>query len=186
MPTFDLRDYRDTDSASWLECRLLSFFHTEYYDDVVTERPRFDPADYLVAVENDTVVGLMDLELFEADGKATIDVLAVHPRHQRRGIAQALLENGLARLRDRGIRTLDAWTRGDEAANAWYQSAGFVERYRYLHVYKKYDDGDEGFETPTGVKKIIMAFMHAELDQEAQLRERFSRIHACRRYVLDL
>lgn len=186
MHTFDLRDYRDTDAASWLECRLLSFFRTEYFDDVVTERPRFDPADYLVAVEDDTVVGLMDLELFEADGKATIDVLAVHPRHQRRGIAQALLENGLARLRGRGIRTLDAWTRGDEAANAWYQSAGFVERFRYLHVYKKYDEANDGFVPPTGVNKIVMAFMHADPEQENELRARFSRIHACRQYVLDL
>lgn len=186
MHTYDLRDYRDTDSASWLECRLLSFFHTDYYDDVVIERPRFDPADYLVAVENDTVVGLMDLELIEAEHKATIDVLAVHPRHQRRGIAHALLENGLARLRDRGVCTLDAWTRGDEAANAWYQSAGFVERYRYLHVYKKYDEGDGAFESPTGITKIVMAFMHAEPGQENELRERFSRIYTCRQYVLDL
>lgn len=186
MHTYDLRDYRDTDSASWLECRLLSFFHTDYYDDVVIDRPRFDPADYLVAVEDDTVVGLMDLELFEAEHKATIDVLAVHPRHQRRGIAHALLENGLARLRDRGVRTLDAWTRGDEAANAWYQSAGFVERYRYLHVYKTYKDSADGFETPTGVSHLIAAAMHANLDQEAHLRERFSRIYTCRQYVLDL
>ncbi len=186
MHTYDLRDYRDTDSASWLECRLLSFFRTDYYDDVVIERPRFDPADYLVAVENDTVVGLMDLELIEAEHKATIDVLAVHPRHQRRGIANALLENGLVRLRDRGVRTLDAWTRGDEAANAWYRSAGFVERYRYLHVYKKYDEGDGAFESPTGITKIVMAFMHAEPEQENEVRERFSRVYTCRQYVLDL
>jgi ribosomal protein S18 acetylase RimI-like enzyme len=185
VPSYEIRDFRDTDTDSWLECRLLSFFHTEYFDDVATERKRFDPADYLVATENDQVVGLMDLDL--GDGTATIDVLAVHPRHQRRGIANALLAEGLARLRDRGgIRTLDAWTRGDEAANAWYQRNGFVENYRYLHVYKHYEDGDEGFTLPTGVDKLIAAAMHAKLDQEERLRERFRRIHVCRQYVLVL
>jgi ribosomal protein S18 acetylase RimI-like enzyme len=182
--TYDIRDYRDTDSASWLECRLLSFFHTEYFDDVVTKRPRLDDAHYLVAVENGTVIGLMDLEL--AGDMATIDVLAVHPRHQRRGIASALLENGVARLRAGNVRTLDAWTRGDHAANAWYQRAGFVERYRYLHVYKTYPDSGDGFETPTGVDHLISAFMHAKLEHEAEFRERFGRVHACRQYVLEL
>ncbi|NIK55532.1 hypothetical protein [Kribbella shirazensis] len=107
----EIRDYRTTDVASWLRCRLLSFFDTEYYD------------------------------------------------------------------------VLDAWTRGDAAANDWYRRSGFTENYRYLHVYKSSQDGADGFETPDGVNDIVSAFMHAPISAEAGMRERFSRVHVCRQYV---
>ncbi|WP_371406033.1 hypothetical protein OHA10_10755 [Kribbella sp. NBC_00662] len=38
----EIRAYRDTDASSWLQCRLLSFFTTEYYDDIVVNRPVFE------------------------------------------------------------------------------------------------------------------------------------------------
>jgi ribosomal protein S18 acetylase RimI-like enzyme len=142
----EIREYRDTDAQTWLRCRLLSFFGTEYYDDIVVERPAFEnPAHRLVAVEDDTVVGLMDVEIF-AD-RATIDVLAVHPDHQRRGLATRLLDAVLPHLR---IGVLDAWTRGDESANEWYRRSGFTENFRYLHVYKSPQEDADGFETPAG------------------------------------
>jgi ribosomal protein S18 acetylase RimI-like enzyme len=175
----EIRDYRDADAASWLQCRLLSFFGTEYYDDVVVERPVFsNPAHRLVAVENDIVVGLMDVELFP--DRATIDVLAVHPDHQRRGLATQLLDAVVPRLHG-GL--LDAWTRGDASANEWYQRSGFTENFRYLHVYKSWQDDADGFETPEGLGKPVHAFMHAPISLEASLRERFSRVHVCRQYV---
>jgi ribosomal protein S18 acetylase RimI-like enzyme len=102
----------------------------------VTQRPVFDnPAHRLVAVDDDTVVGLMDVEIFT--DRATIDVLAVHPDHQRHGLATQLLEAVVPRLQ---VGVLDAWTRGDASANGWYQRSGFTENYRYLHVYKSSQD----------------------------------------------
>jgi ribosomal protein S18 acetylase RimI-like enzyme len=178
----EIRDYRDADAASWLQCRLLSFFGTEYYDDVVVDRPRFEnPAHRLVAVENDTVVGLMDVEIFT--DRATIDVLAIHPDHQRSGLATQLLDAVVPRLPG-GV--LDAWTRGDASANAWYQRSGFRENFRYLHVYKSSQDDADGFETPEGLGKPVTAFMHAPISFEASLRSRFSRVHVCRQYVRSL
>jgi ribosomal protein S18 acetylase RimI-like enzyme len=177
----EIREYRDTDAAGWLRCRLLSFFGTEYYDDVVTQRPVFDnPAHRLVAVDDDTVVGLMDVEIFT--DRATIDVLAVHPDHQRRGLATRLLEAVDPRLQ---VDVLDAWTRGDASANGWYRRSGFTENYRYLHVYKSSQD-DACLEPPEGVDRVVTAFMHAPISAEASLRERFSRVHVCRQYVLRL
>ncbi|RZU20514.1 ribosomal protein S18 acetylase RimI-like enzyme [Kribbella rubisoli] len=178
----EIRAYRDADAASWLQCRLLSFFGTEYYDDIVVARPLFEnPAHRLVAVENDAVVGLMDVEIFT--DRATIDVLAVHPDHQRSGLATQLLDAVLPRLPG-GV--LDAWTRGDASANAWYQRSGFTENFRYLHVYKSSQDDADGFETPEGLGKPVAAFMHAPISLEASLRSRFSRVHVCRQYVRSL
>ncbi|MGZ0149907.1 GNAT family N-acetyltransferase [Kribbella sp. WER1] len=176
----EIREYRDSDAAGWLRCRLLSFFDTEYFDDVVVERPTFEnPAHRLVAADDGTVVGLMDVEIFP--DRATIATLAVHPDHRRRGLATRLLEAVLPRL---SADVLDAWTRGDASANDWYRRSGFIEEFRYLHVYKTWQD--EALVAPQGVDRVVNAFMQAPISAEAEMRERFGRVHVCRQYVRKL
>ena len=178
----DIREYRDLDADSWLRCRLLSFFYTQYYDDVVTCRPLFEnPSIRLVAVDRGRVVGLMHVEVFGE--KATIDVIAVHPDHQRRGIATRLLEATCEQLKDRRVGSLDAWTREDPGANHWYLQAGFAEAFRYVHVHKTDRDGAAGFETPSGLTRPLTAFMHAPVEMESAMRKRFERVCVCRQYV---
>ncbi|MGO1974466.1 MAG: GNAT family N-acetyltransferase [Propionibacteriaceae bacterium] len=181
---FTVRTYQSTDEPNWLRCRLLSFFTTAYYDDVITSRPD-EPGLLvrLVAVDGSALVGLIDLEV---DGTAaTIDCIAVHPDHHRTGIGSALLAAARADLPD-SARTLDAWTRDDAAANGWYRSRGFVENYRYLHVYKDHDEAGDGFTVPERLRGPVKAFLHAEIADEEKLRQRFRRVHVCRQYLLDL
>ncbi|MDF1480418.1 GNAT family N-acetyltransferase [Leifsonia sp. H3M29-4] len=177
MPT--IRAYRPADEPSWLQCRLLSFFATDYYDDVKVAKTRLAPGSIeLVAERDGEVVGILDVE---NDGDAaTIDTLAVHPTAQRTGLASALLDAALAQLPPT-VTTLDAWTREDAAANAWYVAAGFRETYRYLHVYV--GDGDPTFPGPEGMSSPVIAFMHAPIEQEAELREAYRRVYVCRRFV---
>ena len=134
-----IRDYRTSDERSWLTCRLLSFFDTDYYDEVKICKTTFASARVeLVACRGDVVVGLIDVEI---DGDtATIDSIAVHPDAQRHGIASKLLRHAVQRLPER-VTSLDAWTRETASANDWYTSAGFAENYRYLHVYKESASG---------------------------------------------
>lgn len=181
VSTVSIRPYRLADEPSWLRCRLLGFFDTDYYDDVWTSRPSFDnPSVQLVAVDGDQVVGLLDVEI---DGNlATIHTVAVHPDARRRGIATALLDRALADLPS-GASTLDAWTREDDAANSWYRRTGFVEEQRYLHVYKEWDEPAHSFAAPPGLSAPVSAFMHAPIELEGQMRARFRRVHVCRRYV---
>lgn len=197
-----IRDYRDADEPSWLRCRVLSFLGSAYFDDVVTERTRFGgSAVRLVAVRpkpqgvatpgSDEVVGLLDVELFDpedgaAGGTATIDCIAVHPDHQRRGIADRLLTEALDRLAPLGLLTLDAWTREDGPANGWYRRNEFTVAHEYLHVYKHWDDPAEGFATPESLSAPLTAFMHGSLDDEETLRGRFRRVHRCRQYLRHL
>lgn len=184
-----IRDYESSDEVGWLRCRVLSFLGTQYYDDV---RPRRAPLEGgsvgLVAVvpspAGDQVVGILDVEVDGAE--ATIDTLAVHPDHARRGIGAAMLAVGTGRLGAQGVRTLDAWTREDVAANAWYLAQGFEERYRYVHVHKEGDDEPGGFSSPDGLSAPVRAFAHAPLAMEAQLRAELGRVYVCRQYVLDL
>ena len=69
---FDIRDYRALDEPGWLQCRLLSFFGTDYYDDVKIAKTALAPEHIeLVAERDGTIVGLIDIEI-EADA-AKID-----------------------------------------------------------------------------------------------------------------
>ncbi|WP_163542508.1 GNAT family N-acetyltransferase [Occultella kanbiaonis] len=181
-----IRDYRSDDAASWLRCRLLSFFETEYYDDVYTQRPTYElPSVQLVADHGGTVVGLLDATV---DGvEATIESVAVHPDHARTGIASRLLDAALPRLA--GAHTLDAWTRGNEAANGWYLARGFRENHRYLHVYADSGVTDaelEGFTSPGPLSAPLFAFAHARIDDEDEMRRRYRRVHVCRQYLRHL
>lgn len=177
-----IRNYEHEDERGWLRCRLLSFFDTTYYDDVKTERTTFElPAIRLVGDVDGVIAGLIDIEI---DGSAaTIDSIAVHPDHQRSGIATALLRDGLRRL-PAEVTTLDAWTREDESALRWYSANGFTEAYRYLHVYKGYDEPDDGFTSPPPLSSPVMAFCHAPIELEADLRARYQRVYICRQFVL--
>lgn len=182
---YAIREYRPGDEPQWLECRLLSFFGTDYYDDVKTAKTVLpDPHLCFVAEEEEgRVLGLIDVEV---DGHcATIDSIAVRPEAQRRGIAGALLGHAIERLPE-GVLTLDAWTRENAEANQWYRHSGFAENHRYLHVYKNWDEPNDGYESPQGLSRPVMAFMHADIEHEAAMRERHARVYVCRQYLRTL
>ena len=180
-----IREYSPADERGWLQCRLMGFFDTDYYDDVQRERPVLAPGNIELVAEDDSgdIVGILSIEV---DGAAaTIDTVAVHPSARRSGAATALLDAALARL-PRDVRTLDAWTREDAAANAWYAASGFTEQHRYLHVYKGHDEPDDGFTTPDGLSAPVIAFMHAKIERETELRARYARVYVCRQYLREL
>ncbi|HEY9290300.1 MAG TPA: GNAT family N-acetyltransferase [Microlunatus sp.] len=179
MPT--IRPYQPTDETGWLRCRVLSFLDTGYYDDVCRTRPRKDDlAVSLVAVSDNQVVGLIDVTV--AGTAATIDSIAVHPDCQHHGLGSRLLESALEQLSPQ-VSSIDAWTREDEAANRWYQSHGFHEHDRYLHVYKDWDESTDGITAPRPLSAPVTAFMHASIEHEAELRSRFRRVYICRQYL---
>ncbi|MGP5076992.1 GNAT family N-acetyltransferase [Brachybacterium alimentarium] len=176
--SFTIRSYEPTDETSWLRCRALSFLSTCYYDDVWTQRPA-SPAVQLVARCGDAVVGILDVEI--EDDLATIDTVAVHPDNQGEGIAAALLTHARRELPST-VTTVDAWTREDEPALGWYHAQGFAESEHYLHVYKTCEDSDDGWTSPDRLSAPLAAFCHARLEDESDLRARFSRVYVCRRF----
>ena len=70
------------------------------------------------------------LTLDEANGHGIVEPVCTHPGHRRHGLAQALILDGLRRLRDLGATTCSVETGDMEPANALYRSIGFTEEYR--------------------------------------------------------
>jgi GNAT superfamily N-acetyltransferase len=124
--------YLPQDEQSWLRCRVLAFLDTTYYDDVAPRKPDPDAEVQLVVRHDGHIVGLLDAS--RAGPTATIECVAVHPDHRRHGIASRLLDVALEQLAPLGVRRIEAWTREDPAALAWYRRRGFRESTRYLHL----------------------------------------------------
>ena len=58
-----IREYKDTDEIGWVRCRVLSFLHTAYFDNVLNKKEIYEnPSIELVAELNGQIVGLIDVE----------------------------------------------------------------------------------------------------------------------------
>jgi GNAT superfamily N-acetyltransferase len=181
-----IRAYTDADEQGWLRCRVLGFLDSSFYDDVRQQKEHYDgPAIELVAVADDQVVGLLDLELEPAEGVlhdtdargGVIWHVAVHPDYRRRGIATALVERALQLAREHGLEIVQAWTRDDEWVHRWYESCGFQKRYSYLHVYLQQDEARTEVTLRTEGLRPVLALAHYTGDARDEVRRRFRRVH---------
>jgi ribosomal protein S18 acetylase RimI-like enzyme len=175
-----IRPYEERDERGWLICRLLSFFDTAFFDSVEREKERYDkPAIELVAEQGGAIVGLLDVEC-DSDGLADrpgrggmIWHLAVHPDHQRQGLASALLDEAERRAREHGLVRFEAWTRDDAATQRWYERHGFVQIDSYLHVFLE----REQLRELDGELRLVRAFAHYTGDRGDEVRARYARVH---------
>lgn len=90
---------------------------------------RRQPEQALVAVANDVVVGFVTFQHDDEHRIGTLGNNAVHPEWQGRGIAAALYQAALARMRAKGMRVVRVTTGLDEGhapARAAYRKAGFI------------------------------------------------------------
>ena len=191
-----VRKYKPSDEDSWCRCRVLSFLRSSYFDDVLQAKPTYQhPSVELVFEEDHTIVGLLDIEWEETPGSvcqgraeqgAMIWNLAVHPDHQRRNIASSLLEEALAELSRHHIAFIDAWTRDDVSANAWYTDNGFETIEEYVHAYYTSSEAKRLFSTSERGLVPVHVFAHLVGDVSEIARKQASRWHACRLYRREL
>ena len=140
-----IRHYTENDEQGWLRCRVLSFLNTAYFDNVLKEKETYEnPAIELVAIIDDQVVGLIDIE-YEVEPKSVCTTkdsvggmiwhIAVHPDYQRRGIGEKLLEAATLEAKKQQLIYLEAWTRDDKWVQSWYEKIGFKQTYAYYHLF---------------------------------------------------
>lgn len=66
----------------------------------------------------------------EENRRAIFEPVCTHPDHRRKGLAQALMFEGIHRIRALGARQVTVATGDAEAANKLYDSLGFTEGYQ--------------------------------------------------------
>lgn len=113
---------------------------------------RLDREGFFVYVDEGEVVGYVVvavedapwwMEALRGENEGHVLDLAVHPRHRRTGIGEALMRKGLRFLVERGVPAVKLEVRVDnETAMGLYEKLGF-ERVRVLRSY--YSDGDDAW-----------------------------------------
>ncbi|MEM9429722.1 MAG: GNAT family N-acetyltransferase [Pseudomonadota bacterium] len=97
-------------------------------------------AEILVAVRGGRAIGFCAVLLGGRRGLGEIGLNAVDPAHQRRGVATALFDAALARMRAVGCTCATVSTGGDAShapARAAYVKLGFRTAIPALHLYRR-------------------------------------------------
>jgi len=156
MSGYKIMEYQSSYEKSWIRCRILSFLDSAYYDDVYTEKEKYNnPSIGLIAVYQNEVIGFLDLE-YELEANAVCSKneklephlagmiwhLGTHPDFRKQGIARNLLEKAVQLARKKNLKRLEAWTRDDKFVNDWYTKNGFSLIQEYIHWYynAQYDE----------------------------------------------
>ncbi|MFD2211650.1 GNAT family N-acetyltransferase [Virgibacillus halophilus] len=194
----EIRPYRSKDEIGWVRCRTLSFLDTAYFDHVLNKKETYqNPAIELVAIENEQIVGLLDIE-YEKTEKSIctkgeglggmIWHIAVHPDYRRRAIGTRLLKTAEKIAEEIGLNYLEAWTRDDRWVNEWYVKSGFDKVYSYLQVFMAGDkEINKAIKVNDPQLKVIQAFAHySGEDKEEGVKSNFERVHECNCYEKNL
>ena len=92
-----------------------------------------------VAVSGETILGWVGIRLHPADSMGEIYILAVDPKHQRRGVATALIDAAMMKMRGAGMAIAMVETGDDPGhtpSRTTYESAEF-ERWPVARYFRK-------------------------------------------------
>ncbi|HST82614.1 MAG TPA: mycothiol synthase [Kineosporiaceae bacterium] len=121
------------DETAWLRLNAKAFAqHPEQGRTTLADlqarmaQPWFDPAGFLIAEQDGTMVGFHWTKV-HPDGLGEVYVLGVDPERHGGGLGRALTLAGLKHLYDRGLRTVLLYVESDNApALAVYHRLGFT------------------------------------------------------------
>ena len=193
----EIRKYRLEDEMGWVHCRVLSFLDTAYFDNVLREKEKYNnPSIELVAVINNQIVGLLDIE-YETEERTVCSRgtgiggmmwhLAVHPDFRRKGIGKKLFSEAERICKEIGLNRIEAWTRDDQWVMKWYEYNQFEKVNSYLHVYL--NGGEElkvALNTEIPNFYPVQAFVHYVGEDREMIKRQFKRVHECHCYVKQL
>ncbi|MDX1691207.1 MAG: GNAT family N-acetyltransferase [Acidimicrobiia bacterium] len=86
--------------------------------------------DLMAEADDGSLVASAGVTVDHATSTATFEPVLTHPGHRRRGLALALLHEGLRLAQREGVRTARVGSGLHTPANHVYDAAGFAERYR--------------------------------------------------------
>jgi mycothiol synthase len=115
--------------ADLLNCAFNRTFHNALeYQMFTRHAPCFQPKMDLVAVAADgSFAAYVGVPYDEANRHGIFEPVCTHPEHRQRGLAQALMHEGLLRLQARGALDVIVDTGDMIPANRLYDSLGFDE-----------------------------------------------------------
>jgi mycothiol synthase len=127
----------------WADCRGLAellcqafgrpagFHQAEDVHGLMAGAPIFlNELNLVMEAPDGSLVSHVGLNYDAANRYAIFEPVCTHPEHRQRGLAQALMLEGLRRVREVGARIVEVSTGDAVPANALYDSIGFTESYK--------------------------------------------------------
>ncbi|QOR35463.1 GNAT family N-acetyltransferase [Clostridium sp. 'deep sea'] len=186
----NIRKYQQEDEQQWLQCRVLSFLNTSYFDNVYNKKEQYkNPNIELVAEIANKVVALLDIEILKNNNNVQFAMLwhlAVLPSYQKQGIATALLQKAERLLKHENISLIEAWTRDDKFVNEWYLKRGFKLTSSYLHVYLEGTECCDVKFVDKPKMKAQAVFAHYVGKNKTEIKQKYKRVHDCNCYQKNL
>ncbi|MGH3660288.1 MAG: GNAT family N-acetyltransferase [Micromonosporaceae bacterium] len=146
MRSIEIRAYADREHKAGVASVLAALGWEQRHVDgqlaAVAEFSGSADGSVLVAVEESVVAGYVSVGFEAWNRLGQIHGLAVLPEARRRGIAKALVEAAVQRLRSQGARGVRVDTPVDNlTGRLFYQSAGFTEDHILTRYYADDLDG---------------------------------------------
>lgn len=122
----EIRPFQPGDEQSvvqlWTDCGLVVPWNDPHRD--IERKGKVQPEMFLVAQSDDRVIGTV---MAGYDGhRGWLNYLAVHPQHQRSGIARRLVAEAETRLRAQGCPKVNIQVRGtNTGVIEFYKKMGF-------------------------------------------------------------
>ncbi len=135
--------------AHWADCqrmadllnrafgRPLDFHQAAEYHNFMTQLPMFlNELTLVMEAPDGGFAAHAALNYDSANRYAIFEPVCTHPEHRQRGLAKALMLEGLRRVSALGAKIVEVSTGDADAANALYDSIGFTEYYK-AYAWKK-------------------------------------------------
>ncbi|WP_320824010.1 GNAT family acetyltransferase [Reinekea sp.] len=125
-PAYDIRPYQPTDQVQlidlWQQCGLLVPWNDPAKD--IARKLKVNPELFLVVLDGQELIGSV---MGGYDGhRGWLNFLAVHPKHQFKGIGRALVLRVEALLRELGCPKLNLQIRSaNTQVSAFYRALGY-------------------------------------------------------------
>ncbi len=132
---------RPTRSGDLAECARMAdllnaafgrtFHHAQEYHNFAMAAPCFRPElDLVTEAPDGSLAAYIGIPYDAVNRRGIFEPVCTHPDHRRRGLAQALMQEGLLRLRGLGAVDATVDTGDMTPANRFYDGMGFTEAYR--------------------------------------------------------
>lgn len=140
-----IRQFAHSDEDNWIECQLHSYLHSPYYDVLNKVRPRYEnPAIELVGIENDKIVGILDIEIEQEQGhfcfdeterSAMISAIGVLLNHRGKGLGSKLIRKGIELIqKNYEIHRIEIWIREDPGIISWLKKLKFQKIHQFFEI----------------------------------------------------
>ncbi|NHJ01097.1 MAG: N-acetyltransferase [Candidatus Heimdallarchaeota archaeon] len=163
-----IHKYTQAMEKDWLNCYMFAYFHSQYYDEMIQIKPRYDnPSIELVAIQYDEILGFLDVEIEREEGQfcyngigkgGLISFVGVHPKSRRQGIATKLFEECIKIIKeDYALEKLEIWIKEDSVLSTFLNSLHFTKVKQYYQIYLTTDFFDKYVEDlPFGITPNLL------------------------------